>query len=96
MLIRIFKSQEIENFEYVIINEYFIDKNKNLYFIANNEVYSINLNDDFNFNNLKSSLETDYIKIKFICEYSIDNIFKYELISNKYKREQRLNEILKF
>lgn len=92
MLMRIFKSQEINNFEYVMINEYFMDKNNSLYFIGNNEVYSIDLNDDFNFDNI--DFECDYKKIKFICVYSLDNIFKYELISDKYKREQRLNEIL--
>ena len=31
-LMRIFKSQEIDNFEYVLIDEYFIDKNNSLYF----------------------------------------------------------------
>lgn len=76
----------------MLIDEYFIDKNNSLYFIGNNEVYSIDLNDDFNFDNI--DFECDYKKIKFICVYSLDNIFKYELISDKYKREQRLNEIL--
>lgn len=93
MLMRIFKSQEIDNFEYVLIDEYFIDKNSSLYFIGNNEVYSIDLNDDFNFDNI--DFEIDYKKIKFICKYSLDNIFKYDLISNRYKREKKINELLK-
>ena len=82
ILMRIFKSQEIENFEYVLIDEYFIDKNNNLYFIGNNEVYSIDLNDDFNIDIYKDP-EGDYKKIKFICEYNIDNIFKYEFESDE-------------
>ena len=91
-LMRIFKSQEIDNFEYVIINEYFIDKNNNLYFIANYEIYRIELNDDFNYDN--SNFESDYKKIEFICKYSLDDIFKHELISDKYKRDIRINELL--
>jgi hypothetical protein len=92
-LMRIFKSQEIDNFEYVLVDEYFIDKNNSLYFIANNEIYKIDLNDEFNFDN--TNFENDYKKIKFICKYSLDDIFKHELVSDKYKRDKRINEILK-
>ena len=93
ILMRIFKSQEIENFQYVLINEYFINKN-NLYFIGNEEVYSIDLNDDFNIDIYKDT-EGEYNKIKFICKYSIENIIKFELISNKHKRDKRIDEIIK-
>jgi hypothetical protein len=91
-LMRIFKSQEIDNFEYVLIDEYFIDKNNFLYFITNNEIFKIYLNDEFNFDN--TNFENDYKKIKFICKYSLDDIFKHELVSDKYKRDKRINEIL--
>ena len=47
ILMRTFKSQEIENFQYVLIDKYFIKEN-NLYFIGNNEIYSIDLNINFN------------------------------------------------
>jgi hypothetical protein len=90
LLMRIFRSQEIDNFKYVIINEYFIDKSDKLYFIGNDEIYKIDLNDNFNYENY----DDDWRKIKFICEYNIDNIFKYELFSNKYKRDKRITEIL--
>lgn len=89
VLMRVFKSREIENFEYVLIDQYFIDNN-NLYFIGNNEVYSIDLNDDFNY----YDLELDYKKVKFICKYSIEKIIELELISPKYKRDKRINEVL--
>ena len=92
ILMRIFKSQEIEDFQYVLINEYFINKN-NLYFIGNNEIYTIDLNDDFNLDIYKDTKE-DYDKIKFIAEYSIENIIKFELISNELKREKRINDII--
>lgn len=94
ILMRAYKPSEMENFEYVLIDEYFIDKNNNLYFIGNNEVYSIDLNDDFNMDIYKDP-EGDYKKIKFICKFDMYNILKYELVSNKYKREKRINEILK-
>lgn len=93
ILMRAYKSQEIDNFEYVLIDKYFIDNNNSLYFIGNNEIYSIDLSDDFNIDIYRDP-EGDYKKIKFICEYTMDNIFKYELVSNKYKREKRINEIL--
>jgi hypothetical protein len=93
-LMRLFKPLEIENFTYTLIDKYFIDNSSNLYFIGNNEVYSININEDFNY--LKDSIDScleDYKKIKFICKYSIDNIYTYELISIDLKREKRINEI---
>lgn len=94
LLMRSYKSQEIDNFEYVLVDKYFIDNNNSLYFIGNNEVYSIDLNDDFCYKSDLESLEKDYKKIKFICKYNIENIFTYELVSNKYKREKRINEII--
>jgi hypothetical protein len=94
LLMRAYKSQEIEKFQYVLIDKYFIDSENNLYFLGNSQVYSIDLNDDFCYKSDLESLENDYKKIKFICEYTIDNIFKYELVFNKYKREKRINEIL--
>lgn len=93
ILMRAYKPGEIDNFEYVLIDKYFIDTNKNLYFIGNNEVYSIDLNDDF-CEDIYKDPESDYKKIKFVCDYTLDNIIKYELVSNKYKREKRINEIL--
>ena len=93
ILMRAYKSQEIDNFEYVLIDKYFIDNNNSLYFIGNNEIYSIYLNDNFN-EDIYKDTEGDYKKIKFICEYTMYNVFKYELVSNKYKREKRINEIL--
>jgi hypothetical protein len=92
---RVYKSQEIKNFQYVLIDKYFIDSENNLYFLGNGQVYSIDLNDDFCYKSDLESLENDYKKIKFICKYSINNIFKYELVSDKYKRDKRINEILK-
>jgi hypothetical protein len=94
-LMRVYKSQEIKNFQYVLIDKYFIDSENNLYFLGNGQVYSIDLNDDFCYKSDLESLENDYKKIKFICKYSINNIFKYELVSDKYKRDKRINEILK-
>jgi hypothetical protein len=93
ILMNAYKAQDIENFEYVLIDKYFIDKN-NLYFIGNGEIYCIDLNDDFNIDIYKDP-EGDYNKIKFICKYSIENIIKFELISNKYKRDKRIDEIIK-
>jgi hypothetical protein len=93
-LMRAYKSQEIENFQYVLIDKYFIDSENNLYFLGNSQVYNIDLNDDFCYKSDLESLENDYKKIKFICEYTMYNVFKYELVSNKYKREKRINEIL--
>ena len=93
ILMRIFKSQEIDNFEYVLIDKYFIDTKNNLYFIGNNEVYSIDLNDDFNLD-INIDPKSDYNKIKFICKYSIENIIKFELISNELKRDKRIAEII--
>ena len=93
ILMRTFKSQEIENFQYVLIDKYFIKEN-NLYFIGNNEIYSIDLNINFNQDIYKEPL-VEYKKIKLISKYSINNIFKYELISNQLKRDIRLNKILK-
>jgi hypothetical protein len=88
-LIRLFKKY------YLLIDKYFIDNINNLYFIGNNDIYAINLNDDFNYSKdvIDYCLE-DYNKIKHICEYSLDNIIKYELISSKYKRDKRIREIL--
>ena len=93
ILMRIFKSQEIDNFEYVLIDEYFIDNKNNLYFIGNNEVYCIDLNNDFD-SDIYKDTKGDYDKIKFICEYSIENIVKFELISNELKRDKRINDII--
>lgn len=93
ILMRAYKSKEIKDFEYVLIDHYFIDNSNNLYFIGNKEIYCIDLNDDFNIDIYKDP-KGDYRKIKYICEYSIDNIIKYELLSNEYKREKRINEIL--
>jgi hypothetical protein len=93
ILMRTFKSQEIENFQYVLIDKYFIKEN-NLYFIGNNEIYSIDLNINFNQDIYKEPL-VEYKKIKLISKYSINNILKYELISNQLKRDIRLNKILK-
>jgi hypothetical protein len=93
ILMRAYKSKEIENFEYVLIDKYFIDSNNNLYFIGNNEVYSIDLNDDFYIDIYKDP-EGDYRKIKYVCSYNYDNIIKYELASNKYLREKRIDNLL--
>jgi len=92
ILMRTFKSQEIENFQYVLIDQYFI-KEDNLYFIGNNEIYSINLNDYFH-QDIYKDPEGDYKKIKFICKYNIENIFIYELISDQLRRDKILNVIL--
>ena len=91
ILMAAYKSLEIENFQYVLIEQYFISDN-NLYFIGNDEIYSIDLNDDFNLDFYKDS-KGDYDKIKFICKYSKENIIKFELLSNEFKREKRLKEL---
>ena len=83
-----------ENFQYVLIDQYFI-KEDNLYFIGNNEIYSINLNDYFH-QDIYKDPEGDYKKIKFICKYNIENIFAYELISDQLRRDKRLNTILSY
>jgi hypothetical protein len=93
-LMRTFKSQEIENFLYVLINEYFIDNN-NLYFFGNEEVYSIDLNDDFIYNcediNL---LVEDYKKIKFVCKLTLEDVIKHGLISKEFKRDKKISDLL--
>jgi len=87
-LIRLFEKY------YLLVDKYFLDIN-NLYFIGNNKVYAIDINEDFNYSkDLIDSCLEDYNKIKYICEYNLDNIIKYELISIKYKRDKRIREIL--
>jgi hypothetical protein len=87
-LIRLFEKY------YLLVDKYFLDIN-NLYFIGNNKVYVIDINEDFNYSkdSIDSCLE-DYKKIKFLCKYNLENIFKYELISDQLRRDKRLNVIL--
>lgn len=93
-LMRTFKSQEIENFIYVLINEYFID-NDNLYFFGNDEIYSIDLNDDFSYNCEDINLLIgDYKKIKFVCKLTSENIIKHGLISKEFKRDEKISDLL--
>jgi hypothetical protein len=89
------KSHEIKNFIYVLIDVYFIDDNNNLYFFGNDDVYSVDLNDSFNYNYTDIDLcWDDYKKIKFICKLTLENIIEHELVSKQFRRDKKISDLL--
>jgi len=89
------KSHEIKNFIYVLIDVYFIDDNNNLYFFGNDDVYSVDLNDSFNYNYTDIDLcWDDYKKIKFICKLTLENIIEHELVSKEFRRDKKISDLL--
>jgi len=80
-LIRLFNKKE--NFEYLIIDYYFVSNN-NLYFIYNEIIYCLNLYIGFNYKSDLIDLEKDFNKIIPIDSFSIEKIIELDIISKDY------------
>lgn len=90
-LIRLFNKKE--NFEYLIIDYYFI-LNNNLYFIYNKIIYCVNLDIGFNYKSDLINLEKDFNKINLIDNFSIEKIIELDIISKEYIRDKKINKII--
>jgi len=60
----------VDSYEYLLIREYFIKKNK-LYFVAFNKIYYLDLNNNFSYVYDLNGITNDFNKINFLCDYSV-------------------------